>query len=219
MERFFPEENIVFTGNPVRQNLLTPSMTYHEAIAHFGLEEKKRTVLIVGGSLGARTINDSVLTCLELIRQQDEVQFIWQTGSFYKNEIADTLRRAGKPENLIVTDFIADMAAAYTVADLVISRAGAGSISEFCLLGKPVILVPSPNVAEDHQTKNALALVKKGAAVYIKDDEARQALIPRAIALVQEPLQLKELSDNILPLAKPNAAMDIAREVLKLAQS
>jgi UDP-N-acetylglucosamine--N-acetylmuramyl-(pentapeptide) pyrophosphoryl-undecaprenol N-acetylglucosamine transferase len=147
------------------------------------------------------------------------VQFVWQTGSFYKNEIADALRRAGKPENLIVTDFIADMAAAYTVADLVISRAGAGSISEFCLLGKPVILVPSPNVAEDHQTKNALALVKKGAAVYIKDDEARQALIPRAIALVQEPLQLKELSDNILPLAKPNAAMDIAREVLKLAQS
>lgn len=219
MERFFPEENIIFTGNPVRQNLLTPSMTYHEAIAHFGLDDKKRTVLIVGGSLGARTINESVLSCLELIRQQDEVQFIWQTGSFYHNEIADALRRAGRPENLIVTDFISDMAAAYTVADLVISRAGAGSISEFCLLGKPVILVPSPNVAEDHQTKNALALVKKGAAVYIKDDEARQMLISRAIALVQEPLQLKELSDNILTLAKPNAAMDIAREVLELAQS
>lgn len=217
MERFFPEENIVFTGNPVRQNLLTPSMNYQEAVAHFGLEEKKRTVLIVGGSLGARTINESVLSCLELIRQQDEVQFIWQTGSFYHNEISDALRRAGRPENLIVTDFISDMAAAYTVADLVISRAGAGSISEFCLLGKPVILVPSPNVAEDHQTKNALALVKKGAAVYIKDDEARQKLMPRAIALVQEPLQLKELSDNIKPLAKPNAAMDIAREVLALA--
>ncbi len=105
MERFFPEENIVFTGNPVRQNLLAPSMTYHEAVAHFGLEEKKRTVLIVGGSLGARTINESVLSCLELIRQQDEVQFIWQTGSFYHNEIADALRRAGRPENLIVTDF------------------------------------------------------------------------------------------------------------------
>lgn len=219
MERFFPEENIVFTGNPVRQNLLAPSMTYQEAVAQFGLEDKKRTVLIVGGSLGARTINESVLSCLELIRQQDEVQFIWQTGSFYHNEIADALRRAGRPENLIVTDFISDMAAAYTVADLVISRAGAGSISEFCLLGKPVILVPSPNVAEDHQTKNALALVKKGAAVYIKDDEARQTLISRAIALVQEPLQLKELSDNILTLAKPNAAMDIAREVLELAQS
>jgi UDP-N-acetylglucosamine--N-acetylmuramyl-(pentapeptide) pyrophosphoryl-undecaprenol N-acetylglucosamine transferase len=219
MERFFPKENIVFTGNPVRQNLLAPSMTYQEAVAQFGLEDKKRTVLIVGGSLGARTINESVLSCLELIRQQDEVQFIWQTGSFYHNEIADALRRAGRPENLIVTDFISDMAAAYTVADLVISRAGAGSISEFCLLGKPVILVPSPNVAEDHQTKNALALVKKGAAVYIKDDEARQTLMSRAIALVQEPLQLKELSDNIKPLAKPNAAMDIAREVLALAQS
>ena len=218
MERFFPKENIVFTGNPVRQNLKDATIVYKNAIEQFGLDEKKRTVLIVGGSLGARTINESVLSCLELIRQQDEVQFIWQTGGYYHAEITETLRRAGCPENLVVTDFISDMASAYAVADLVISRAGAGSISEFCLLGKPVILVPSPNVAEDHQTKNALALVKKNAAIYIKDDEARQSLLPRAIALVQEPLQLKELSDNILTLAKPNAAMDIAREVLALAE-
>ena len=218
MERFFPKEHIVFTGNPVRQNLKDATIVYKDAIEQFGLDEKKRTVLIVGGSLGARTINDSVLSCLELIRQQDEVQFIWQTGGYYHAEITETLRRAGCPENLVVTDFISDMASAYAVADLVISRAGAGSISEFCLLGKPVILVPSPNVAEDHQTKNALALVKKNAAIYIKDDEARQTLLPRAIALVQEPLQLKELSDNILTLAKPNAAMDIAREVLALAE-
>ena len=218
MERFFPKENIVFTGNPVRQNLKDATIVYKDAIEQFGLDEKKRTVLIVGGSLGARTINESVLSCLELIRQQDEVQFIWQTGGYYHAEITETLRRAGCPENLVVTDFISDMASAYAVADLVISRAGAGSISEFCLLGKPVILVPSPNVAEDHQTKNALALVKKNAAIYIKDDEARQTLLPRAIALVQEPLQLKELSDNILTLAKPNAAMDIAREVLALAE-
>ena len=218
MERFFPKENIVFTGNPVRQNLKDATIVYKDAIEQFGLDEKKRTVLIVGGSLGARTINESVLSYLELIRQQDEVQFIWQTGGYYHAEITETLRRAGCPENLVVTDFISDMASAYAVADLVISRAGAGSISEFCLLGKPVILVPSPNVAEDHQTKNALALVKKDAAVYIKDDEARQTLLPRAIALVQEPLQLKELSDNILTLAKPNAAMDIAREVLALAE-
>lgn len=217
MERFFPKENIVFTGNPVRQNLKDATIVYKDAIEQFGLDEKKRTVLIVGGSLGARTINESVLSCLELIRQQDEVQFIWQTGGYYHAEITETLRRAGCPENLVVTDFISDMASAYAVSDLVISRAGAGSISEFCLLGKPVILVPSPNVAEDHQTKNALALVKKNAAIYIKDDEARQSLLPRAIALVQEPLQLKELSDNILTLAKPNAAMDIAREVLALA--
>lgn len=217
MERFFPKENIVFTGNPVRQNLKDATIVYKDAIEQFGLDEKKRTVLIVGGSLGARTINESVLSCLELIRQQDEVQFIWQTGGYYHAEITETLRRAGCPENLVVTDFISDMASAYAVSDLVISRAGAGSISEFCLLGKPVILVPSPNVAEDHQTKNALALVKKNAAIYIKDDEARQTLLPRAIALVQEPLQLKELSDNILTLAKPNAAMDIAREVLALA--
>jgi UDP-N-acetylglucosamine--N-acetylmuramyl-(pentapeptide) pyrophosphoryl-undecaprenol N-acetylglucosamine transferase len=218
MERFFPKENIVFTGNPVRQNLKDATIVYKDAIEQFGLDEKKRTVLIVGGSLGARTINESVLSCLELIRQQDEVQFIWQTGGYYHTEITETLRRAGCPENLVVTDFISDMASAYAVSDLVISRAGAGSISEFCLLGKPVILVPSPNVAEDHQTKNALALVKKNAAIYIKDDEARQSLLPRAIALVQEPLQLKELSDNILTLAKPNAAMDIAREVLALAE-
>ena len=218
MERFFPKEHIVFTGNPVRQNLKDATIVYKDAIEQFGLDEKKRTVLIVGGSLGARTINDSVLSCLELIRQQDEVQFIWQTGGYYHAEITETLRRAGCPENLVVTDFISDMASAYAVSDLVISRAGAGSISEFCLLGKPVILVPSPNVAEDHQTKNALALVKKNAAIYIKDDEARQTLLPRAIALVQEPLQLKELSDNILTLAKPNAAMDIAREVLALAE-
>ena len=207
----------MFTGNPVRQNLKDATIVYKDAIEQFGLDEKKRTVLIVGGSLGARTINECVLSCLELIRQQDEVQFIWQTGGYYHAEITETLRRAGCPENLVVTDFISDMASAYAVADLVISRAGAGSISEFCLLGKPVILVPSPNVAEDHQTKNALALVKKNAAIYIKDDEARQSLLPRAIALVQEPLQLKELSDNILTLAKPNAAMDIAREVLALA--
>ena len=218
MERFFPKENIVFTGNPVRQNLKDATIVYKDAIEQFGLDEKKRTVLIVGGSLGARTINESVLSCLELIRQQDEVQFIWQTGGYYHAEITETLRRTGCPENLVVTDFISDMASAYAVSDLVISRAGAGSISEFCLLGKPVILVPSPNVAEDHQTKNALALVKKNAAIYIKDDEARQTLLPRAIALVQEPLQLKELSDNILTLAKPNAAMDIAREVLALAE-
>ncbi|MBO5703225.1 MAG: undecaprenyldiphospho-muramoylpentapeptide beta-N-acetylglucosaminyltransferase [Bacteroidaceae bacterium] len=216
MERFFPKEHIVFTGNPVRQNLLQSHKTYAEVIASYGLEERKRTVLIVGGSLGARTLNESVLQNLEMIRQQDEVQFIWQTGKFYSEEIKETLRRCGQPENLFVTDFISDMAAAYQVAELVISRAGAGSISEFCLLGKPVILVPSPNVAEDHQTKNAMALVEKQAAIYIKDADAVKQLIPRAIALVQEPLQLKELSDNIKLLAKPNAATDIAEEVLKL---
>ena len=217
MERFFPKENIVFTGNPVRQTLLDDTMSYAEAIATFGLEERKRTVLIIGGSLGARTINESVLSTIELIRQQEEVQFIWQTGKFYSTEIQEALRRCGQPENLVVTDFISDMNAAYKVADLVISRAGAGSISEFCLLGKPVILVPSPNVAEDHQTKNALALVNKHAAIYIKDADAKQQLIPRAIALVQEPLQLKDLSDNIKLMAKPNAAADIADEVLRLA--
>jgi UDP-N-acetylglucosamine--N-acetylmuramyl-(pentapeptide) pyrophosphoryl-undecaprenol N-acetylglucosamine transferase len=218
MERFFPEENIVFTGNPVRQNLLAPSMTYHEAVAHFGLDDKKRTVLIVGGSLGARTINESVLSCLELIRQQDEVQFIWQTGKIYIDEARESVAKFGKLPMLHVTDFISDMATAYSAADLLISRAGAGSISEFCLLQKPVILVPSPNVSEDHQTKNALALVNKNAALYVKDAEAKDTLLDKAIEAVNQPELLKNLSKNIAELAFTDSANVIAKEVIKLAE-
>ncbi len=219
MERFFPQENIVFTGNPVRQNLLSAAPTKAEALKTFGLSSGKRTILIVGGSLGARTINESVLGNLPLVQQQTKVQFIWQTGKYYSDEIHKELERRGKPDNLFVTDFVADMAAAYAAADLVISRAGAGSISEFCLLGKPAILVPSPNVAEDHQTKNALALVQKDAALYVKDDEARELLLPLAINTVQDVERLAILGENIVLLAKPNAASDIADEALKLAHT
>ena len=216
MERFFDKEKIILTGNPVRQNLLNQQMSREDAIRSFNLDPTKKTVLIVGGSLGARTINNCVLNGLDQIRQSG-VQFIWQTGKFYINEAKEKVGQAENYPMLHTTDFITDMAAAYSAADLVISRAGAGSISEFCLLGKPVILVPSPNVAEDHQTKNALALVAKDAALYIKDAEASEKLLKTAIETVQQPETLKKLSINIAKLAFKDSANTIAEEVWKLA--
>lgn len=216
MERFFDKEKIILTGNPVRQGLLNSSIDREKAIQSFGLDPQKKTILIVGGSLGARTINNCVMQGLEKIKNSG-VQFIWQTGKFYINEAKATVAKAGEIPMLHTTDFISDMAAAYTAADLVISRAGAGSISEFCLLQKPVILVPSPNVAEDHQTKNALALVNKGAALYVKDSEATQKLLDLAIATVSQPDTLKNLSMNIAKLAFKDSANVIANEVYKLA--
>ena len=216
MERFFPAEKILLTGNPVRQQLLETTQTKAEALRSFGLDATKKTILIVGGSLGARTVNESVLKNLDAIRQGD-VQFIWQTGKYYHAQILEQLAKEPKVENLMVTDFISDMGAAYKAADLVVSRAGAGSISEFCLLGKPVILVPSPNVAEDHQTKNALALVNKDAALYVKDVEAPALLIPLAIDTVQDNAKLQSLSENILKMALPASAEIIAKEVVALA--
>ena len=217
MERFFPAEKIVLTGNPVRQALLDTKITREEAIKSFDLDPAKKTILLVGGSLGARTINESVLQHLDLVKTSD-VQFIWQTGSFYRESIAERLKGETIP-NLKVTDFISDMGAAYKAADLVISRAGASSISEFCLIGKPVILVPSPNVAEDHQTKNALALSTKQAAIHVKDAEAPATLLPLALKIVHDDAQLKSLSENVLKLALPNSAEIIAKEVIKLAKS
>ena len=219
MERFFPADRILFTGNPVRQNLLHISLSRQEAAQQMGLDPAKRTVLIVGGSLGARSMNESVLQQLELIRQQTDVQFVWQTGKYYSEAIAKQLKERTCPPNLHVMDFISDMAVAYAAADLVVSRAGAGSISEFCLLGKPVILVPSPNVAEDHQTKNAMALVQKDAALYVPDAEAPDNLLPTAISTVKNTKKLQALSQNILRLARPNAASDIADEVIRLAEA
>ena len=218
MERFFPADKIMMTGNPVRQQLLDTKVTREEALKTFNLSPDKKTVLLVGGSLGARTINESVLNHLDEIRESG-LQFIWQTGKYYSAQIAETLKQKGQPDNLRVLDFISDMAAAYRAADLVISRAGASSISEFCLIGKAVILVPSPNVAEDHQTKNALALVHKDAALYVKDAEAKEQLIPLAIKTVVDDARLKTLSDNVLKLALPDSAKIIAQEVLKLANA
>ena len=217
MERFFDKEKIILTGNPIRQGLLNHSTTREEAISTFGLDPNKRTILILGGSLGARTINQCLMDNLDKIKSSD-VQFIWQTGKIYIEEAKASVAKAGELPMLHVTDFISDMATAYRAADLVISRAGAGSISEFCLLQKPVILVPSPNVAEDHQTKNALALVNKNAALYVKDIEAKDLLLDKAIEAVKQPELLKNLSKNIAELAFTDSANIIAKEVIKLAE-
>ena len=216
MERFFPADKIIMTGNPVRQNVLDNKMTKEEARQQFGLQPNKKTILLVGGSLGARTINESVLSHLEVIEKSD-IQFIWQTGKYYSASIQEQLKGKEIP-NLKVLDFISDIGAAYRAADLVISRAGASSISEFCLIGKPVILVPSPNVAEDHQTKNAMALVNKDAAVYVKDCEAPSLLIDKAISIAGDENKLNSLSENIKKLGFKNSADVIADEVIKLAE-
>ena len=218
MEKFFPANKIIMTGNPVRKNLLAEKPEREQAIRSFGLNPEKKTILILGGSLGARTINNTLIAGLQLIRRTTDVQFIWQTGKIYHQQVTEAVKAAGEIPNLFVTDFIKDMAAAYAAADLVISRAGAGSISEFCLLNKPVILVPSPNVAEDHQTKNALALVNKQAAIYVKDAEAENKLLPVALETIANAEKLSELSENIAHLALPDSAVVIAKEVIKLAQ-
>ena len=217
MERFFPAGKILMTGNPVRQNLLDTTISREEAVKRQGFDPAKKTILLVGGSLGARTINESVLQHLDLVTSSSDVQFIWQTGKYYSAEIAKRLEGKNIP-NLKVTDFITDMGTAYKAADLVISRAGASSISEFCLIGKPVILVPSPNVAADHQTKNALALSTKDAAIYVKDAEAPGMLLKLAIDTVKDDAKLQSLHENVLKLALPNSAEIIAKEVIKLAK-
>lgn len=226
MEKFFPSEKILLTGNPVRQSLLDNQITRETAASAFGFNPNLKTVLVLGGSLGARTINQTLAAGLALMKAHPEVQFIWQTGKIYIDQekaaitafTGEAVRnaRVGSIPNLYVTDFIKNMNNAYTLADLVISRAGAGSISEFCLLGKPVILVPSPNVAEDHQTKNALALVNKDAALYVKDAEAQEKLLDTALETVADDELLKQLSINIAKLALPDSARIIAEEVLKL---
>ncbi|MBR6716623.1 MAG: undecaprenyldiphospho-muramoylpentapeptide beta-N-acetylglucosaminyltransferase [Prevotella sp.] len=217
MERFFPADKIILTGNPVRQAILDTKLTREEAIKQFGLDPSKKTILFVGGSLGARTINESILRHLDLLENGD-VQVIWQTGKYYSAQIAEELKKANKEYPMLkVTDFISDMGAAYKAADLVISRSGASSISEFCLIGKPVILVPSPNVAEDHQTKNTMALVNKDAALYVKDAEAPDTLLQLAINTVKDTARLSSLSKNIKKLGLKDSADIIADEVIKLA--
>lgn len=214
MERFFPADRIIMTGNPVRQNVLDTPLTEEEARKSFGLNPTKKTILLVGGSLGARTINRAVLEHLNLV-EGSNVQFIWQTGKYYHQSILDEMKGKNIP-NLKIMDFISDMGAAYKAANLVISRAGASSISEFQLIGKPVILVPSPNVAEDHQTKNAMALVNKNAALFVKDIEAPDTLLEMAIRTVSDNEKLNELSKNVKKMGLQNSAEVIADEVMKL---
>ena len=207
MERFFPADKIILTGNPVRQNLLSGKRKV----------ESGKNLLIIGGSLGARTINEAVKAALPQLTKSG-IHVVWQTGKGYYEKCKAAWEAAGKPSNIECLDFLSDMPDRYAQADLVISRAGASSISELCLLGKPSILVPSPNVAEDHQTHNALALVNKEAAVLVKDIEAAEKLIPTALELIQDNKRLEALHTNVLKLAQTDSAKRIAEEVMKLAR-
>lgn len=212
MERYFPADKIVFTGNPIRKNLLESIVDKTEAYKHFRLRDDIPVILLVGGSLGARTLNESVMANLDLIWQSD-AQVIWQTGSYYFKEMIERLGQ-NCPANLMPMEFVSRMDLAYAVADVVISRAGAGTISELCLLGKPSVLVPSPNVAEDHQTKNAMALVDNQAALLIKDSDSKEQLWSETFKLLTDKPRLNSLSLNIRKLAKPNAAKEIVDVVL-----
>lgn len=219
MERFFPHEKIKLTGNPVRKSLIEMRSNRNEAMGRMGLDADKKCVLIVGGSLGARSINESIMAQIELIRKNGDIQFVWQTGKLYFEEMKKRVAEAGAPGNLIVTDFVTNMADALSAANLVVSRAGAGSISEFALIGKAVILVPSPNVSEDHQTKNAMALVDKNAAIYVADNMAKDELVAKAIETVNDDALLRSLEENIEKMGRPNAAEEIANEVMMLADA
>ena len=215
MEKFFPYEKLIVTGNPVRSDLEEALTKKEEAVRFFGLDPNRKTILVVGGSLGARTINQSIIAGLDALYTLEDVQVIWQTGKNYNEEALKHLKAYhGIP--VWCSDFITRMDYAYAAADLVISRAGAGSISELCLLKKPVILVPSPNVAEDHQTKNALALVVKNAALMIPDAEARERLIPTALEVVRDEKQLAMLGKNIELLAQHRSAERIVDEIVNI---
>lgn len=213
MEKYFPAEKIVLTGNPVRQDILN-QVDKAEAYKYFGLAADKKVILILGGSLGARTINNSMLLHLDKITGTD-VQFLWQTGkNYYQNALNEAKKI--KNQNVFVKDFINRMDYAYAVADVVVSRAGAGTISELCLVAKPCILIPSPNVAEDHQTKNAMALVNKNAAILVSDSESENSLVNKALLLIKDQDSLQQLSNNIAKLALKDSANRIANEVLNL---
>jgi len=213
MERFFPKRKIMLTGNPVRQELNDCHLRHEQSLAFFDLDPKKQTILVVGGSLGARTVNQCVEACLDNFPA--DLQLIWQTGKSFHERAKEQVQSRKMP-NVKVFEFIQRMDLAYAAADLAVSRAGAGTISELSITGKPCILVPSPNVAEDHQTKNAMALVKKNAAMMIRDDEALEKLMPQAIATVKNREALEPLADNIKKLAKFHAAEVIAEEILRL---
>lgn len=217
LEKVFPADKIHFTGNPVRQELKTLQLSKEEAFACFPeLDPSKRTILVIGGSLGARTMNESVLFAAGRYAEEG-VQVLWQCGKYYfevmKNEVTK-LSVSARP--IVLTDFIARMDAAYTLADVIVSRAGALSISELCLVGKPVILVPSPNVSEDHQTKNAMALVKNDAAILVKDAEAKERVMEAAFEVVKDESKREQLSKAIREMAKPNASSDIVDVIERL---
>lgn len=216
MERFFPQDKIILTGNPVRQDFLEVAPKAQEAYDFFHFSPAKKTLLIIGGSLGARTINQSVIAGLSKLKEAG-IQVLWQTGKLYY-EGALKAYEPFKTDDIVVTDFVKRMDYAYSIADLVVSRAGASSISELCLLGKPSILVPSPNVAEDHQTKNAQALATRNAAVMVADKDANSLLLDEAIRMIEDEVLLNELGENAKKMAQLDSADRIADEILKLIE-
>lgn len=215
MEQFFPADKVLLTGNPIRRASVEIDGKREEALAFFGLDANKKTILVTGGSLGARTLNESVMASLEKLDHAN-IQVIWQCGSYYFDQLNQELKDklSGRIHMLA---FLHRMDYAYAAADIIIARAGAGTISELCVVGKPVVLVPSPNVAEDHQTKNAMALVHKQAAVLVKDNEAKATLFDTAIALLNKESESLILAQNIKKLALLDADVVIAKEVIKLA--
>jgi len=214
MDKFFPADRIVKTGNPVRKQSVDTAGKREEALKEFKLSPNKKVILVTGGSLGARTLNQSLMAGLDKLIAAD-IQVIWQTGKVYYAGIMEKLGENYHP-NIRILEFLNRMDLAYAAADIIISRAGAGTIAELCIVGKPVILVPSPNVAEDHQTKNALALVQTNAAVFVTDNEAGLTLVPKALALLQDKAQQEVLGNNIKKLALPNADEVIAQHVIDI---
>ncbi|MCO5258761.1 MAG: undecaprenyldiphospho-muramoylpentapeptide beta-N-acetylglucosaminyltransferase [Crocinitomicaceae bacterium] len=215
MEKFFPKDKIVLTGNPVRFEVTQINGKRNEAFQFYQLDESKPTILIIGGSLGAKTLNESIIGGLTKF-QEKGIQVLWQCGKLYYDDLSARLKDKNL-QGVHLTQFISRMDLAYALADTIISRAGAISVSELCLVHKPVILVPSPNVAEDHQTHNAMALVNKNAALLVKDIEAREKLVSEAILLVEDVEKQKTLAENIAQLGKPNATKDIVSEIVKIA--
>lgn len=214
MEKFFPKEKIVLSGNPVRQDLQEVDSKREEGLKFFGLDANRKIVLVVGGSLGAKGINEAIGMDLQLLADNN-IQLLWQTGKIY----FETAKQQTAPfadKNIKAVDFITKMDLAYAIADCVISRAGAGAVSELCIIKKPCILVPLPTAAEDHQTKNAMALVNKNAAILVKDIEAKEKLVKEVVALIKNESKQNELRQNVAKLALPNAAEIIVNEILKL---
>ncbi len=217
MEEYFPAEKILMTGNPVRQDLVNLESKREEALKYFNIPQGQKVILVLGGSLGAKTINKSLMGYMREIVELEDITLIWQTGMIYYSSIQQELEEYNS-KNVRLYDFISRMDLAYSIADSIISRAGAGTISELCLIGKPVILIPSPNVAEDHQTMNAKALVEKGAAIMIDDLSAPKELVIMAVELLKNEEKCAELSKNIKRMALPHAARVIAERVLELAK-
>ncbi|MFC2129559.1 undecaprenyldiphospho-muramoylpentapeptide beta-N-acetylglucosaminyltransferase [Bacteroidota bacterium] len=214
MDKYFPGDKIILTGNPTRQNLVLNEKEKKNSYAHFHLDPSKKVILLIGGSLGARTLNDSIMSGIDKIKESD-IQLLWQSGSYYFEEAEEALKASGA-KNIKVLPFIKEMNKAFQVADLIISRAGAGTISELCIVGKPVILVPSPNVAEDHQTSNARSLTDQQAAVLVSDKEAREILVDTALQVVNDSLRKNILSSHISKLAIRDSAERIVNEIQKL---